>query len=72
MCHKETRSKMKQYEEFKKQYLAETENGVSSDADSVITLLKKNACLVDIIHGAKGLAEDIFANALEIEKMLNK
>lgn len=59
---------MKEYEEFKAAYMAENINGISLIPDNIVTLLKKNACLVEIIHGAKGLAEDIFANALEIER----
>lgn len=59
---------MAEYEAFKAEFLASADRGEFRVSRNVIDLLKRNACLVDIIHGAKGLAEDIFANALEIEE----
>ena len=59
---------MLEYESFKKRYVKDGIRG-KQERGSVITLLKKNACLVDIIHGARGLAEDIYANACKIERI---
>lgn len=59
---------MVEYESFKKRFMKDCEQGKTAQDCSVIATLKKNAYLVDIIHDAKGLAEDIYANACEIEQ----
>jgi hypothetical protein len=56
-----------QYEDYKRIYL-KTDRGVRDSIDT----LKANAVLVDILSDGRlrGLAEDIFANACEIEEAI--
>lgn len=57
-----------QFDSFKAEYERECAAGEMPEMRNAIELLKRNACLVDIVHDASSLAEDIFANALEIEE----
>ena len=63
---------IKDYEKFKKDYEEAARNGSILTTNNTVELLKRNACLVEIIYGAKSLAEDIFANAVQIEKEMGK